>query len=864
VRRFFLFWLISAWSMSNVFAATVLDPASTGGVVALHHALSRLDANRRLLIIGAHPDDEDTSLLALVARGMGGEAAYLSLSRGEGGQNLIGPELGSELGLLRSQELLSARGIDGARQFFTRAFDFGYTRSLEETHGKWPEEALLEDAVRVVRRFKPHVIVSVFPPSARAGHGQHQAAGVVAQQVFEAAADPSFLPELRDEGLAPWQASLFYRSAFFRPVPGNLELPTGATDPASGKTYFQLAMASRSQHRSQDMGVLQDTGPRMTRVVGANPAAESATELFADLDTSLETIADLLAEGDTRSALRDTLSGVGAQVSALRADLVPAKIDALAPRFAALVTELGEATTLAEGAGSDEALPVRQLLEEKVALAGEAWAVASGFVLDATTAEARLVPGRAVELRVTFYNSGTRDASVAPAVELPAGWPAVELDRRSVAAGAVEQWQAELSVPAHAAATVPYFRVHARQGDLYDWSQAAPEVRGEPFDAPVATVGFEVTAAETTAILSREVVHRYRDQAVGERRAPLRVVPAVEIAVTPERLVWPLAAGDRRVVRVNLAKNVPDEVAGQVRVAVPSGWPAIDPVDFRLEASRDGLAVEVELRRAPGASGDEEQISFEAVLADGPSSAAAYPRVEYPHIRPVPYPRAAVVSVRSVDLETPQLARVGYVRGASDRVPESLLEVGLPLELLSSQALLDARPEALAEYDAIVIGSRAYEADPRLGEANQQLLDYAEAGGLLLVQYQQYAFVRGGYAPFDLQIGRPHDRITDEGAPVELLQPDHPVFQTPHRIGPDDWEGWVQERGLYFARTWDESFTPLLRLTDPEMPPQEGGLLVAPLGSGTYVYSGLAFFRQLPAGVPGAFRLFFNLLALGA
>jgi hypothetical protein len=240
----------------------------------------------------------------------------------------------------------------------------------------------------------------------------------------------------------------------------------------------------------------------------------------------------------------------------------------------------------------------------------------------------------------------------------------------------------------------------------------------------------------------------------------------------------------------------------------------------------------------------------------------AVPLLEYPHISAVPSPRPSVVEVRSLELALPELEAVGYVRGASDRVPESLLEIGLPLRLLSGEQILDLGEGGLERFDAIVLGSRAYESDPRLAEANQRLLDYVRQGGLLVVQYQQYDFVQRGFAPFPLTIGRPHDRITDEASPVELLATDHAALRRPHRIDAGDWEGWVQERGLYFARTWDPAYQPLVRFTDPGQPPQDGGLLVAKLGEGTYVYTGLAFFRQLPAGVPGAFRLFMNLLAL--
>jgi hypothetical protein len=241
----------------------------------------------------------------------------------------------------------------------------------------------------------------------------------------------------------------------------------------------------------------------------------------------------------------------------------------------------------------------------------------------------------------------------------------------------------------------------------------------------------------------------------------------------------------------------------------------------------------------------------------------AVPLIEYSHIHAVPSPHASTVEVRSLDLQLPALDAIGYVRGASDRVPESLLEVGVPLRMLTGEQILDAGDSGLDRFDAIVLGSRAYEADERLGEANQRLLDYVRGGGLLIVQYQQYDFVQRGFAPFPLTIARPHDRITDEESPVETLAAQSAVLRSPHAIGPADWDGWVQERGLYFAHTWDAAYQPVLRMTDPGLAPQDGGLLIAPLGEGTYVYTGLAFFRQLPAGVPGAFRLFMNLLALG-
>jgi LmbE family N-acetylglucosaminyl deacetylase len=873
-------------------------------MVALHRLLSRLDTHRRVLVIGAHPDDEDTALLALVARGMGGEAAYLSLSRGEGGQNLIGPELGEELGLIRTQELLGARDVDGARQFFTRAFDFGYTRSLDETLEKWPKEVILEDTVRVVRRFKPQVIVSIFPTTAEAGHGQHQEAGVAAHEVFEVSADMARFP--LEEGLPPWRAAALYRSSFFRPTPDSLTLPTGALDPASGKTYFQLAMASRSMHRSQDMGVLQDTGPRATRVdwvagvhaeslasegattgvsagrppsgnpfqqpgPGTQPATVPRGDLFAGIDTRLRAIAEALEPGPERDALAAALDSVSSEVNGLRDELASSRLDAAVPRLGEIVRLLDAASyRLQSGSiGENERTVAGDLVGEKLEIAREALAIGAGWVMDSYTESPDLTPSQTVTVRATFYNGGTSAARVTPTLRAfdQSDWPPAAGEAREIAPGALENWDIALAVPSGARPSVPYFLAAPRQGDLYDWSGVPAAVRGEPFAPPILTASFAIEAGGDRTAIEREVVHRFRDQAIGERRRPLRVVPALEVSVTPDRVLWPLAADGERTLRVTLRKHIAGAVAGRLEVAAPAGWPAVAPVPFALEANRDSRAYDVRLARngsAPDAvDAAAAAVRVNAVLEGGGVMTGAFPLIEYPHIHAVPSPHASTVEVRSLDLQLPALDAIAYVRGASDRVPESLLEVGVPLRMLTGEQVLDLGEDGLERFDAIVLGSRAYEADEPLGEANQRLLDYVRGGGLLIVQYQQYDFVQRGFAPFPITIARPHDRITDEESPVEAVAADSAALRRPHAIGPADWKGWVQERGLYFAHTWDAAYQPVLRMTDPGLAPQDGGLLIAPLGKGTYVYTGLAFFRQLPAGVPGAFRLFMNLLALG-
>ena len=842
-------------------APPALEPASTGGVAAVDRALARLATHRRLLVIAAHPDDEDTSALTYVARGLGGESAYLSLSRGEGGQNLVGPELGVGLGLLRSRELLAARQVDGGRQFFTRAYDFGYTRSIDETLRLWPREVLLEDAVRVVRRFKPQVIVSVFPPTAQAGHGQHQAAGVTAPEAFRLAGDKDALPQLAGEGLDPWTPSALYRSAGFNRESATLTFPLGRVDPLTGRSVFQLAMASRGMHRSQDMGRLLELGPQEGRsswVEGG--AGKDGKDLFAGIDTRLAAIAAPLADEGERQAVAAELAAAEGLAVAARAALSPGNLEAAVEPLAAILRHLRTARERLAGTSADRRV-VASLLDEKIAVAEAGLAAAAGLAADATTAREALTAGEGFTVQAVLWNSGARPVeragvALVPAPEwgggtLPAGGTA-----RPLAAGELGSWELPVRVPPGVALTVPYFLRRPLTGALYDWSAATPAERGEPFGPPPLAARFTVRIAGVELTLEREVVHRHRDQALGEIRRPLAVVPRVEVAAAEPLLVWPLSRREPQRLQVTLTSHAAEALNGRLE-ASSTTWGAIAPAPFALPA---GDTETLALTLAPPAdlSAGRHRIEVAAV-AGNERQALAVPAIDYPHVRPTRQPQPAAVEVSAVDLRLPPLRRVGYVRGAADRVPEFLRQAGVPVEMLGAAEL---EAGAFSGLDAVVIGSRAYETEPALAAANARLLDWVKAGGLLIVQYQQYPFVEGKFAPLPLEIARPHDRVTDETAPARPLDPAHPVFRVPNEIGEEDWRGWVQERGLYFAHSWDPAYVPLLSLTDPGGPELKGGLLVAPVGKGTYVYTGLAFFRQLPAGVPGAFRLFANLLAL--
>ncbi len=829
-------------------AAQQLKPAGTGGIAALDRALRSLDQDKRVLVIGAHPDDEDTELLTFLSLGTGADAAYLSLSRGDGGQNLIGPELGEALGLLRTEELLSARGVDGAHQFFTRAFDFGYSKTLEESLRFWPRDSILEDVLRVIRRFRPQVIVSIFSGTPRDGHGQHQEAGVVARAAFDL---------LRD---STWGPRKFYRSTRFDTAGTTVVLASGLLDPIAGKSYHQLAMAARSLHRSQEMGRLQDMGASQTRLrLIEDLTGAGRGGVFAGVDT----------------ALAPGLARYGALIDSARAILTPGAPGRVVPLLAAALAELRRAAPPAFRAAKEPILE-------------EALANAAGVVADAIADDGRVVPGQTLGVVTALWTPAGGATLDSIAIDAPAGWrvrpggaPPTSAPLASGVFSRVEPGNAApapvaggffsaeqrgvaasrfaVTVPDDAQLSEPYFLVRPRIGGLYDWSGAPDSVKGEPFQPPPLFARLGATIGGMSVTLRREVTYRYDDPTEGEVRRPLFVVPGVGVELSPTAMVWPVASRGRRQVTVTLTNGRRGPTAGEVRLEVPAGWAASPAQPFALEGEDTHRSYSFEVAAPAGVAPGAYTVRAVAVVG-GTRYDRASVLVDYPHIRPVAYVRDAVLKVEMADLTLPRLARVGYVRGAADAVPEALQAVGVPIELLTPS---DLEKGDLSRYDVIVVGSRAYETDDPWIASSGRLLDYVRGGGRLIVQYQQYRFVAGGFAPYPFTIARPHDRVTDEAAPVTELDPSSALWRAPNVIGPADWDGWVQERGLYFAHTWDPAYHPLLETGD-NGEKLDGGLLVARLGRGLYVYTGLSFFRQLPANVPGAYRLFANLLALRA
>jgi LmbE family N-acetylglucosaminyl deacetylase len=836
------------------------------GASALGLALRRLGTTSRVLMIGAHPDDENTAVLSELALGDGADVAYLSLTRGEGGQNLIGPELEEPLGLIRTEELLAARRLDGARQFFTRAYDFGFSKNADETFRQWPRDSLLADVVLVIRRFRPDVIIPVFSGTPRDGHGHHQASGILAREAFEAAADPARFPGQIAAGLRPHQAGALYQALYRGEADGAVVMRTGELDPLLGRSHYQIAMASRSRHRSQDMGRAEPLGPQSTRLVRED-AAPAGNSIFDGLSGRFLSGRASAANAD-RAVSGLELYEHGA--AGVRERFNPFGRGTLIRDLVNMGTQLSRMQSMiaADSAVSEEAKAELDFhFRAERADLDAALTRAAGLVFDATVDDARIVPGQTFDLDITLWNGGTERIGVrALEPTLPQGWTATPLDElpAMLEPSSIATRRFRVRVAPDAQPTEPYFLREDRQGEMYRWP-ADVQLRGLPFEPPAVQAAARVDIAGRAVSIDGEATFVEIDKAVGERRRPVIVVPALSVRVDPPGLIVPLSADgeagdDAREITAVVTSEAPDTTRATVRLDAPAGW-AVEPALTAVDFDAPGATRTVRFRVTPP---DELRAGTSPLRISAATNGTRYERgvqlIDYPHTRLRTLYHDATVDVAAFDVAIADDLEIGYIEGAGDDGARALRQLGATVVQLDADALANAD---LSRYDVIVTGIRAYETRPDLAAQNRRLLDYVREGGTAVIQYNKYEFPEGNFAPYPLTMSRPHGRVTDETATVRLLDPEHPILSWPNRIGPRDFEGWFQERGLYFADTWDDRYAPLLEMADPGEDPLRGSLLVADVGDGRYVYTGLAFFRQLPEGVPGAYRLLANLVSFG-
>jgi LmbE family N-acetylglucosaminyl deacetylase len=793
-------------------------------------------------MIAAHPDDENTALLAYLARGRKLRTGYLSLTRGEGGQNLIGPEQGDELGILRTEELLAARRIDGAEQFFTRAIDFGFTKTPQETFEKWGHEKILSDVVWIIRRFQPDVIVLRFTGTARDGHGQHQVSAILGKEAFSSAADPRRFPE-QLRWVEPWQAKRVVWNAFaftkeqeaeLAKAPNKMMVDPGEYDPVLGHSYAEIAGMSRSLHRSQGMGAPERPGSAKNYMVMV--AGEPATkEIFDGIDLTWNRVPGGAAVGQI-------LTEAAASFDANH----PEKTVPLLLKAKKLLAELHQ--------------PVVDLKRKEL---DETIALCSGLWLDSTADKYGVVPGGALKFRATAL-SRERVATQVESVNVDGIVTATAKDRDTSALPFNEPktFSLDVTIPGTQPFSQPYWLREPKQGETY--TVADQLLIGLPENPPLFRTHFHLRIESQAIDLERPVVYRYIERAQGELTRPVVVEPPVALQWPQAALLFPNTSA--KAVELQVKSNVPD-AAGQVQIQAPAGW-NVTPAsqDFRL--SEAGLETSRSFRITPP-SGDNKGMLEASAKVGNRTISVGMETISYPHIpTQVLFPPVKTELVRA---DVQLVAKtIGYVMGAGDEVPEALRQLGADVVLLSPSDLGHGN---LARFDAIVTGVRAYNTRQDLRANEERLLEYVKEGGTLVVQYNFPALGGPGAGPnaVDPNLARlgPYpiteglDRVTVEDAPVHLPNPASPLLHKPNEITPRDFEGWIQERGLYFASKWDSRYQPLFETHDPGEKPLLGGTLVTRYGKGAYVFTAFSWFRELPAGVPGAFRIFANLLSAG-
>lgn len=844
------------------------------GAVGLSQSLKRLPLISRVLFIMAHPDDEPAGLVTFVSRGAGARTAILSLTRGEGGQNLVGPDLFEALGLVRTGEMLAANEFYGASQYFSRAFDFGFSKSAEETLDKWGRQRMLEDMVRTIRSFRPLIILSVFDGTSADGHGHHQACGLLAREAFEISGDPDRFPELTRQGLPPWKAARLYLRNRGKDPPGSFSIDTGAYDPWLGASYRQIGAQGYSRHRSQGMGrahALPGSHRVKLRPGKISPSAplsgSSETSFEEALELRLPALAQLWPAGSAeRARLEVKLQGLAAIIEKARRFFSPSDPSRCMPLLSMALKELRAIQQDRTGSGkaSSASEVLDFFLKDKERDILQALQRAGGLALGAYSDQPLLTPGQSFRISVKVVNRS----------RVPLGIRSLQVESEVLRTHALQGplpmllpgQDADLElggeVPPTATPSRPHWRRPGGTGDFYTVDDPALTVAPAP--APLARVRLGYDYEGDRLEIEQPVEYLDVDRLKGTRPVPIHLAPPIQLEVTPPLHLVPLArAAEPRTIQLRIRNNSPEELQGRLELQPPRGW-KVEPARAPFSLARPGQVLGVPFRVSadpgtlrPGGA------AFRAVARlDGTEITRQYRMISVFDRWNTPLYSPARSRVEVLDLRIPPELKIGYVMGAGDRVSETLAQVGFSVTTLEPE---DLAAGELGDYDCIVAGIRAYQVRGDLIEHNARLLDYVRDGGVFIVQYNTpYAWNRRQYAPFPARIVDRSHRVTDENAPVTLLEPDHRVFRYPNPITQRDFAGWVQERGLYFIQERDGRFRALLASHDPGEPPLDGGLLVAEYGKGQYVLTSYSWFRQLPAGVAGAIRLFANLVSLGA
>lgn len=805
------------------------------------HELQALKQTGRVLYVAAHPDDENTELITYLSRGRNYRTAYLSLTRGDGGQNVLGPDIGDKLGVARTQELMAARRIDGGKQYFSRAVDFGFSKDYTETFKVWGKDEILGDTVRVIRQFRPDVIVTRFSTSPGGTHGHHTASAILAAEAFKLAGDPKAYPE---QHLAPWQPKrIFWNTSRFQKEKAaglkTFKTDISGIDGVSGQTFKDVASRSRGMHKTQGFDTMRWPGMD-------DPIRE---EGFYQIDGDPVT-ADIMENIDTSWSRVKGGEAIGKEIDQIIEKFDPKNMSASVPALLALRKEM---SALSGGMGQTEVDP---LLQEKRADLDIILQQCLGLEVVTSIPHHETVPGETLEMQHT-----ARLTSPLPA-GLTVKWKTVkypllkkEIKRGDVLkAGADSSFASKETLPASTPVSQPYWLTKEDKVGLFQVDDA--KLIGTAENAPAFPIEdtFEINGQELV-VKSEPLQITTTGSSHGSRK--LDVIPPVSVRFKSGVNIF--APGVSRTENVEIIASR-EHTKGKLKLNAPANW-KIEPKEVHFDLAKAGDRTEYMFSiTAPDkldddASKNAAEITISAEVG-GRQYGTQRDLISYTHLPPQVLQPTARLKVVAFDLARSGIT-VGYLPGAGDSLPDNLNNMGYNVQILDDGKLT---ADDLKDLDAVILGVRALNVRKEMGKAMPILLDYVEKGGTLIVQYNRPDNLQAPkFSPYELTISP--GRVTDEKATMTFLDAQNQIFNSPNKISDRDFDGWVQERGLYFPNKWDEHFTPLIACNDKGEDPLKGGLLVAKYGKGTYIYTGLAFFRQLPAGVPGAYRLLANMIA---
>lgn len=812
--------------------ASQVAAQSTPGEILL--GMEKFNTLGSVLYIAAHPDDENTRLLAYLANERHLRTGYLSLTRGDGGQNLIGKEQGDMLGLLRTQELLAARRTDGAEQFFTRANDFGFSKNPEETFSIWNRDSVLADVVWTIRKFRPDVIICRFPTTGEGGHGHHTASAILAAEAFDAAADPKRFPDQVAE-VGTWQVRrLFWNTFNFGgrdlTAPNQLKIDVGGYNALLGKSYGEIAAESRSMHKSQGFGTAKARG--------------QSFEFFKQLRGDS-------VKGDLFEGINQHWSRIkgGAAVELLSVAAIknfnPQKPEASAPALVAIYKKLQSI----KGYDHQEYEWINQKLIESRDLV----VACTGLWLDALAQDYIAIPG--TDLAVTTQIINRSNIKMMASLAYPASssnktW--ISTANHPLVKDVPDTFGFNLNLPLDANTSDPYWLQQKHNVSTYNVQDRM--MIGKPENETGPKVMFNITIAGTSFTIEKPIRYKSVDPVKGEIYRPLEVLPPVTIELSSKVLVFSDTAPRPLLITVKANKA---NINGRLRIAAPEGWKVrIKNPSINLEKKDAETTLEATVLNSAGSANGKLSIS---VIINATAYTKSIRRLNYDHI-----PAQFVLSDAEASLVNIKLKKrgtnIGYINGAGDDVPAALMQDGYNVTILTDEQLASGN---LSKYDAIVTGVRAFNVNDHLMKYHNRFMNYVKNGGNFIVQYNtnnRLGPLTADLGPYPFKVS--NLRVTDEEASITFLKPEHPALNYPNHISQKDFANWIQERGIYFATDADKHYDAIFAMNDRNEKPLDGSLIVGAYGKGNFVYTGLVFFRQLPAGNPGAYRLFVNLLSL--